>query len=138
LIEISKMKTRSLAVQSFAPYSESDDFSAMMQTGRFQITAEMLEALNPDKDPLQPASVDSLNKGDWVEIHQDKETIKAKLAWKAEDSSFYIFIDRNGKRVCEVDDDTLTRRLISGDISLVNSNGLSTGKTQFSITHSLT
>ncbi|MFT5218279.1 MAG: hypothetical protein ACI9LO_001428 [Planctomycetota bacterium] len=136
----SKRKTKSLAEQSFASEGVGEDFTDMMQTGVFQMTPEMLAALKPE-EPVVPAALEqksvSIEKGDWVEILQAGNRVNAKLAWKAADNSLYIFIDREGRRICEVDAETLKNRLISGDIVLLNTTRKTREATQFSIMHTL-
>jgi len=100
-----KRKTRSLSAQSFAPEDDSTEFDEMMQTGVFQIQADMLTAFKSAK-PEPPKKINQV----------------AKLAWKAEDSMLFIFVDRDGKRVCEVDATVLAQQFESGEISLSDSN----------------
>lgn len=132
----SQRKTRSLSARSFDS-KETDEFSAMMETGVFQVTPEMLAALNGVKPAPAAKPKPGIIKGDWVQVRQAGQSVLAKLAWKSDDDSLFIFIDRDGKRVCEVDDETLSRRLDSGDISPVNKATVSSEKTQFSIMRSL-
>ena len=65
----------------------------------------MLEAFNsvkPEK-PKKINQVDSLAIGEWVNIMQDGQKQMGKVAWKSEDDGLFIFVDRDGKRICEVD-----------------------------------
>ena len=132
----SERKTRSLSARSFDS-KETDEFSAMMETGVFQVTPEMLAALNGVKPAAVAKPKPGVAKGDWVQVRQGGLNVLAKLAWKSDDDSLFIFLDRDGKRVCEVDAETLTRRLDSGDITPVNKGTVSSEKTQFSIMRSL-
>ena len=130
-----KRKTRSLSAQSFAPGDEdTTDFDAMMQTGVFQIPADMLSALRSAKPepPKKINQVEALAIGDWVHFLQGEERNLAKLAWKAEDSTLFIFVDRDGKRVCELDSAELAQQFESGKISLTDGNTGDAKKTQFS------
>ncbi|MDH3631917.1 MAG: DUF1631 domain-containing protein [Gammaproteobacteria bacterium] len=135
-----KRKTRSLSAQSFAPVEEdTTEFDEMMQTGIFQIPAEMADAfktVKPDK-PKKISQVDALSTGEWVNMKLGGTKMLVKLAWKAEDSSLFIFVDRDGKRICELDATKLTQQFESGDISLMDSGSADSEKTQFSFMKSL-
>ena len=135
-----KRRTRSLSAQSFAPVEEdTTEFDEMMQTGIFQIPAEMVDAFNavkPDK-PKKINQVDALSTGEWVNLRLDGTKLLAKVAWKAEDSSLFIFVDRDGKRICELDASKLTQQFESGEISLMDSGSADSEKTQFSFMKSL-
>jgi predicted RecA/RadA family phage recombinase len=116
-------KTRSLGAQSFASMEDTTEFDAMMQTGVFQVPTAMLEAMNSGKtpEPKKINQVQALNTGDWINMRKDAEKILAKLAWKAEDSSLFIFVDRDGTRICEVDAEKLADQFESGEVSLLDS-----------------
>lgn len=135
-----KRRTRSLSAQSFAPEEEdTTEFDEMMQTGIFQVPAEMIDALNstkPDK-PKKINQVDALSTGEWVNMRLDGNKLLAKLAWKAEDSSLFIFVDRDGKRICELDANKLAQQFESGDISMMDSGSTDSEKTQFSFLKTL-
>ncbi len=135
-----KRKTRSLSAQSFAPVEEdTTEFDEMMQTGIFQIPAEMADAfktVKPDK-PKKISQVDALSTGEWVNMRLEGTKMLVKLAWKAEDSSLFIFVDRDGKRICELDATKLAQQFESGDISLMDSGSADSEKTQFSFMKSL-
>jgi hypothetical protein len=134
-----KRKTRSLSAQSFAPDEDSTDFDEMMQTGVFQIPADMLTAFKSAKPepPKKINQVQALNVGDWVNIKEGEDRKLAKLAWKAEDSMLFIFVDRDGKRVCEVDATQLAQQFESGEISISDSNTSDAKKTQSSFMKTL-
>lgn len=135
-IEEAKRRTRSLAAQSFDAMKDSTEFDAMMQTGQFMVTDEMLVQLNEVK-PAAPKKINmasALTKGEWVNIIQGGQKLLAKLTWKSEDNSLFIFVDREGKRICEIDAETLERRFESGDLSLMDAGSSGDSeKTQFSI-----
>jgi len=135
-----KRRTRSLSAQSFAPVEEdTTEFDEMMQTGIFQIPAEMVDAFNavkPDK-PKKINQVDALSTGEWVNMRLDGNKLLAKVAWKAEDASLIIFVNRDGKRICELDANKLAQQFESGDISLMDSSSADSEKTQFSFMKSL-
>jgi len=138
-LKASKRKTRSLAARSFeSAIDETTEFSAMMETGMFQLPDEMLKALNAEKasDAKRAKSAEKLAKGDWVEIRQAHTTTLAKLTWKSDDSSLFIFVDRDGTQVCKIDAETLARQLESGEITSVSTGTLSLEKPQFSVIHS--
>ena len=134
-----KRRTRSLGEQSFAPMDDTTEFDEMMQTGVFQVPAEMLEAFNAVKSekPKKINQVEALAQGDWVNLKQDGIKLLAKVAWKSEDSNLFIFVDRDGKRICEVDADRLTQQFKSGDVSIMDSDSTDSEKTQFSFLKNL-
>jgi hypothetical protein len=134
-----KRKTRSLSAQSFDTMEDSTEFDEMMQTGVFQIPSDMLEAFNsvkPEK-PKKINQVDALAIGEWVNIRQGGEKLMAKVAWKSEDASLFIFVDRDGKRICEVEASKLTDQFESGEVSLIDSGSTDSEKTRFSFMKSL-
>ena len=133
-----KRRTRSLGAQSFDNLDDTTEFDAMMQTGVFQVPTEMLEAMNSSKkkEPEKINQAKALNAGEWINLKKGSETQPAKLAWKAEDSSLFIFVDRNGTRVCEVDSIQLAEMFESGEASLMDST-TSSEKTQFSFMKTL-
>jgi hypothetical protein len=135
-----KRKTRSLSAKSFAPSDDdTTEFDAMMQTGVFQIPDDMLSAFKSSKPeaPKKINQVEALNIGDWVFVRQGQERKLAKLAWKAEDSALFIFVDRDGKRVCEVDAATLAQQFESGEVRLTDANSADAEKTRFSFMKTL-
>ena len=134
-----KRRTRSLAAQSFDNLEDTTEFDAMMQTGVFQVPTEMLEKINSAsaREPKKINQVEALTTGEWVNMKQDGKELLAKVAWKSEDSSLFIFVDRDGKRICEVDADKLADQFESGDVSLVESSSTDSEKTQFSFMKSL-
>ena len=137
-----KRRTRSLAAKSFDSMEDTTEFDAMMQTGIFQVPTEMLEAMNASKPkkPKKPKKVNqvqALSVGEWVNIRQNGDKQLAKLAWKAEDASLFIFVDRDGVRICEVDAEKLAQRFESGEISLLESSSADSEKTQFSFMKTL-
>lgn len=137
-----KRKTRSLSAQSFDTMEDTTEFDAMMQTGVFQVPTELLEAMNSGKGktkaskPKKLNQVQALDTGEWVNMTHNGEKILAKLAWKSEDSSLFIFVDRDGTRICEIDSDDLAKRFVSGDVSLMES-AVDSEKTQFSFMKNL-
>ncbi len=134
-----KRRTRSLGEQSFDKLEDTNEFDALMQTGIFQVPAEMLETMNGMKQgkPEKANQVKVLSTGDWVNMLREGKNVLVKLAWKAEDSSLFIFVDRQGARICEIDAGQLARRFDSGDASLPKSNSLDSEKTRFSVLKSL-
>lgn len=135
-----KRKTRSLSAQSFAPSSEEDttEFDALMQTGMFKVASDSLVASNPVKSkPLKTNQLGALSVGGWVNYQQADGIKLVKLAWKAEDSSLFIFVDRDGKRVCEIDASSLSEKFESGEISLGDASVSDTEKVRTSFMTSL-
>jgi len=129
-----KRRTRSLSAQSFDTMEDNTEFDAMMQTGVFQIPADMLDAFNsvkPEK-PKKINQVEVLSIGEWVNIMQDGQKLMGKVAWKSEDASLFIFVDRDGKRICEVEAHKLEEQFESGDVSLIDGESTDSEKTQFS------
>ncbi|MCZ6668235.1 MAG: DUF1631 family protein [Gammaproteobacteria bacterium] len=116
---------------------EIDDFSSMMKTGIYQLTDEMREALNPDvneeiiEKPVESVA-DKIKLGDWIEVKQDNSSELAKLTWRSEDNSLFIFVDRSGNRVREIDGTMLNYEIETGTITLVGSTAISAEKSQLS------
>ncbi len=135
-----KRRTRSLAEQSFEAIKEdTTEFDAMMQTGIFKVPSDMLSELNAAR-PQEPKKINqatALEKGEWVNMMHEGNKILAKLAWKADDSSLFIFVDREGTRICEIDAEELRSRFDSGAVSLMKSGSTDSEKTQFSFMKSI-
>jgi hypothetical protein len=129
-----KRKTRSLSAQSFEPMEDTTEFDEMMQTGVFQIPTDMLEAFNSVKPetPRKVNQVSALSMGEWVNIRQGGQKLLAKVAWKSEDASLFIFVDRDGKRICELDTQQLAEQFESGEVSLVEGDSTDSEKSRFS------
>jgi hypothetical protein len=129
-----KRRTRSLSAQSFDTVEDSTEFDEMMQTGVFQIPTDMLEAFNSVKPEKSKKinQVDALAIGEWVNIKQDGQKLMGKVAWKSEDDSLFIFVDRDGKRICEVEAHKLAEQFESGDVCLIDAGSTDSEKTQFS------
>lgn len=115
-----------------------EDFSASMQTGIYQLSSEMLKALNsvtPGGNKGKPGTseADNIKKGDWVEIKQGSKKIMAKLKWRAADNSLYIFVDDEGKRVREIDGTVLNSEMRSGLMKPVKFSSLISANSHFSV-----
>jgi hypothetical protein len=134
-----KRKTRSLGEQSFDRADDTTDFDAMMQTGVFQVPPDMLEAMNSAKpsEPKKINQVEALKVGEWVNMLHEGQKILAKLAWKAEDSSLFIFVDRDGTRIGENSGVELGQRFESGEVSLLESGTTDTEKSRTSFMKTL-
>jgi len=115
-----------------------EDFSASMETGIYQLSSEMLQALNavkPGENKAKPGATeaDKIKKGDWAEIKRGSIKIMAKLTWRAADNSLFIFVDDSGKRVKEIDGTTLNDEIQSGSMKLINSGSLASANCRFSV-----
>jgi len=134
-----KRKTRSLSAQSFASDEDSTDFDELMQSGVFQIPDDTLSVLKPikPKAPKKINQVTALAIGDWLNIGRGDASKLGKLAWKSEDASLFIFVDRDGKRVSEVDATTLAHQFESGEVSLSAANTADTVKARSSFMKTL-
>ena len=115
-----------------------DEFSNLMENGRFDNSEDMLEALEFDNRVIPeidiPAiSSENIHKGDWIELKKDEAVILAKLTWKDKNGDQYIFVDREGQRVCEISGIDLDRELKEGNISLISSVPVRSQRPAFSI-----
>ncbi|MCP4488590.1 MAG: DUF1631 domain-containing protein [Gammaproteobacteria bacterium] len=115
-----------------------DEFSDLMQTtGQFNNTDDMLKAINSAnsaKKASTPPNADKIHKGDWIEIKKDNITVLAKLTWKSDDNSQFIFVDRDGNRICEIGSTELNKEMKAGTISLISSIPASSQRVAFSVT----
>ncbi|MCP4333303.1 MAG: DUF1631 domain-containing protein [Gammaproteobacteria bacterium] len=135
-----KRKTRSLSAQSFdSNNDDSAEFNEMMQTGTFQLPPDMLEAFKTSKPEKAPKvdQVGALRVGDWVNFKQTRGKTLGKVAWKSEESTLFIFVDRDGKRICEIDADELAQQFESGEVSLSGSDSTDSEKSRFSFMKTL-
>jgi len=134
-----KRQTRSLSAQSFDSSEDNTEFDELMQSGVFQLPPEMDDTFKMSK-PSKPAKIDqvgALSVGDWIYFKQGKDKNLGKLAWKSEDSTLFIFVDRDGKRICEVDAGELARQFKSGEISLSGSDSTDAEKSRSSFMKTL-
>ena len=112
---------------------EPNHFDEMMQTGRFMVMTDTITAIKASQAQAPPPTIaprsrrisTRLTRGEWISITQEDNHILAKLAWKADDNSWFIFVDRGGKRVCELDAKTLEHRFTRGAMSRMDSSGTS-------------
>lgn len=88
-----------------------------------------------EKSTLSEA--EKMELGEWVECKIENKTIMAKLAWKADDFSLFIFVDREGQRVSEIDGATLDEELKSGRKSLIKAQSPGSKRNQSSFLHTL-
>jgi hypothetical protein len=114
------------------------EFSNLMETGRFKKSQDMLEALQFDNKTIAQKDKQSINatdihKGDWVEIKKGNTTVLAKLTWKDEKASQFIFVDREGHRVCDISREELDNELTNGNISLISSTPVRSQRASFSV-----
>ena len=111
----------------------------MMQTGTFQLPPDMLEAFKISKPEKAPKvdQVGALRVGHWVYFKPAKEKTLGKLAWKSEESTLFIFVDRAGKRICEIDAGELAQKFESGEVSLSGSDSTDSEKSQSSFMKTL-
>ncbi len=113
-----------------------DEFSSLMQTGRFKKSNDMLKALDSDREVAKTkvqTGVDNIHKSDWVEIKKGEISVLAKLTWIAEDQSQYIFVDRDGQRICEISGEKLESDLKNGNISLISSTPINSQRAAYSV-----
>jgi uncharacterized protein YaeQ len=99
----------------------------------------MLNALRSVKPepPVKINQVEALSVGDWVNFGQGEERKLAKLAWRSEEATLFIFVDRDGKRVSEIDAVELTRHFESGQVSLTDSAPVDSSKSRSSFMKTL-
>lgn len=118
-----------------------DEFSDLMETGRFENTNDMLQALDSEKNGEVKAikvedstpSADKIHKSDWIEIKKGATTVLAKLTWKSADETQFIFVDREGNRVCEISRADLNKQLKDGSITLISSTPSSAKRASSSV-----
>ncbi len=101
------------------------DSTSVAKSTDSQPVAKNQEVLDADPEIQQDAETtvseaDNLKLGDWIEIKDDDTVILAKLTWRAEDSSLFIFVDREGTRVREVDGVTLDYEIAAGQITIAS------------------
>ncbi len=117
------------------------EFSDLMQTTvQFNSSVDMLKAIDTntaDDQKTIPASASMIHKSDWIEIKKDDSTVLAKLTWKSDDQSQFIFVDRDGHRVCEIDEIELNKEMDAGNISLISSIPASSQRAAFSVIQSI-
>jgi len=78
------------------------------------------------------SEAEKLKLGDWIEIYHEDSEIMVKLTWRSEDTSLFIFVDREGNRVREIDGETLDKEIASGQIKLASFKSSSPQKSRLS------
>ncbi|MCP3688419.1 MAG: DUF1631 domain-containing protein [Gammaproteobacteria bacterium] len=118
-----------------------DEFSELIRTtGQFDSTENILNAIDNEgnDDPIStPTTANMIHKSDWIEIKKDSTSILAKLTWKSKDHTQFIFVDRDGHRVCEIDAVELNKELEEGNISLISSIPATSERAVFSVLRSI-
>ena len=100
------------------------------------VIPERLLNKNIAKEPLPVENIDhsaNFHKGDWVEVIQKNGTKMAKLVWKADDYSLFIFVDNTGNRIRELNSKQLNKEIEDGSINLVATSSIASNKANFSI-----
>jgi sRNA-binding protein len=120
-----KPKPESQAKKVEASTDKVTDSTSVAKSTDSQPVAKNQEVLDADPEIQQDAETtvseaDNLKLGDWIEIKDDDTKILAKLTWRAEDSSLFIFVDREGTRVREVDGVTLDYEIAAGQITVAS------------------
>lgn len=118
-------KPESQAKKVEASTDKVTDSTSVAKSTDSQPVAKNQEVLDADPEIRQDvettvSEADSLKLGDWIEIKDDDTEILAKLTWRAEDSSLFIFVDREGTRVREVDGVTLDYEIAAGQITVAS------------------
>jgi hypothetical protein len=91
------------------------------------------EASNTREDvEIRASEADKLKLGDWVEIEHENSAILVKLTWRSEDSSMFIFVDREGNRLREVDGATLDKEIATGQVKVTHAEPESSHKSRLS------
>jgi len=94
-------------------------------SSNFQIDNVFLHDLKTHRDSTPKTQqgikvAASIEIGDWVEIKpKGGKTITAKLTWKAADNSSFIFVDRLGNKVKELNLKSLASEIDSGQIKTI-------------------
>ncbi len=134
-----KRKTRSLSAQSFDSSDDNTEFDELMESGMFQLPPDMADAFKTSKPKaaVKLDQVGGLSIGDWIYFGQGKDKTLGKLAWKSEDSTLFIFVDRDGKRICEIDASDLATQFESGEVSLSGNDSRDAEKSRFSFMKTL-
>ena len=131
--------SRPLSAQSVI-CREAEEFKRLFEDFQMPASNEMLDQIAPlSPQQIQLPSSEELHEGDWAEMKQPrtKRKLMIKLAWKANDLSKYIFVDRSGKRVCELDHAAVAEKLDNGDISPINQVGMRAANQNLSTLRSL-
>ena len=122
--------------------NDIDDFFSMMETDQNRKTSskpspEGSSSTTKVNKKSTSSEAEKMQVGDWIECKKENKTIMAKLTWKADDFSLFIFIDQNGQRVSEIDGATLNKELKSGEKSLIKAQSPGSKRNQSSVLHTL-
>lgn len=82
------------------------------------------EAVAHPVDEALLAKVRSLNVGEWVELTEESRRVRAKLSWKSQLTSTYVFVNRRGGKVAEIAQVDLARRLGEGSARIIEESGV--------------
>jgi hypothetical protein len=92
--------------------------------------AELVGTAAPDDQVAQPldealvAKVRNLSVGEWVELNEEGRRVRAKLSWKSQLTSTYVFVNRRGGKVAEIAQVDLARRLGDGTARVIEESGV--------------
>lgn len=107
------------------------------QTPVSEPSTETPDSTPNSREKISASSAENMQVGEWVECKQGSKTITAKLIWKADDLSLFIFVDQEGNRISEVDAATLDRELESGQKVLIKAESPGSKRNQSSFLRSL-
>ena len=131
--------SRPLSAQSVI-CREADEFKSLFENFKMPASTEMLEQIAPSSPQPEKIAINvEIDEGDWAEMTQPrtKRKLRIKLAWKANDLSKYIFVERSGKRVCELDHAALLEKVENGDITPIDRAALREANQNMSTLRSL-
>ncbi|MEE8364491.1 MAG: DUF1631 family protein, partial [Gammaproteobacteria bacterium] len=122
--------------------NDINDFFSMMETDQNRKTSskpspETSSSTTKINKKGTSSEAEKMQVGDWIECKMENKTIMAKLAWKADDFSLFIFVDQNGQRVSEIDGATLNKELKSGEKSLIKAQSPGSKRNQSSVLQTL-
>lgn len=65
------------------------------------------------------AKARNLGVGEWVELHEGNQRVRAKLSWKSQITSTYVFVNRKGGKVAEIALVDLAKRMDEGTARII-------------------
>ena len=78
-------------------------------------------AQKTDQPPRRSDEVNRLQVGEWLAVMLEKEIEPLKLTWIAEDSSLFVFVDRNGLKKLQLEYQELAQLFSNGSANRIES-----------------
>lgn len=127
-IETKKTETKPAATESLENNSNIESLEGSL------VIEQSIPIAAPKKQTANYKKIDvnAISVGTWLKIVVNNEARRCKLAAIIASKKLHIFVDRQGKKICELSPQELTKKINDGEIIVINAE-LTSGKSLESI-----